>query len=242
MRGVRYRGFGNGTHGGTYPSSGIVFAESVDRGRGENHKKPERARVVPRVPEFEEKVVGRGDMGRRLLCPDSRRPDDSGRYHEVYSTSSRTRARACAASFEAALLMPRGLPRGYLLESNNPSIIRKLTRLALTTQSERRRIEALTELKGVSLPMASAILMLVDPKRYGVIDIRVWQLLYMMKFVRSNPRGAGFNFKHWYHYLRILRYHAKENGVTARNIERTLFLCHKKLQKGNLYSEKPGRI
>jgi len=120
MRGVRYRGFGNGAQGGTYPSSGLVSAEPLDRASGENYKEPQRARVVPRVPEFEEKVVGRGDMGRRVLCPDSRRPDDSGRYHEVYSASSRTRARACAASFEAALLMPRGLPRGYLLNLGLP--------------------------------------------------------------------------------------------------------------------------
>ena len=119
MRGVRYRCFGNGTQGGTYPSSGLVSAESLNRGSGENHKESKRARVVPRVPEFEEKVMGRGDMGRRVLCPDSRRPDDSGCYHEVYSTSSRTRARAYAASIEAALLMPRGLPRGYLLRSKD---------------------------------------------------------------------------------------------------------------------------
>jgi hypothetical protein len=34
--------------------------------------------------------------------------------------------------------------------------------------------------KGVSVPMASALLTLLDPKRYGVIDIRVWQLLHRM--------------------------------------------------------------
>jgi hypothetical protein len=28
--------------------------------------------------------------------------------------------------------------------------------------------------------MASALLTLLDPKRYGVIDIRVWQLLHRM--------------------------------------------------------------
>jgi len=34
--------------------------------------------------------------------------------------------------------------------------------------------------KGVSVPMASALLTLLDPKRYGVIDIRIWQLLHRM--------------------------------------------------------------
>jgi hypothetical protein len=114
-RGVRYRDTGDGADGGTHSCFGIVSAEPVDRGGSENHKKFERARAVPRVPEFEKKFVGRGDLGRRVFCPDCRRPNDSGCNHEVYSTSSRTRARACAACFEAALLMPRGLPRGYLL-------------------------------------------------------------------------------------------------------------------------------
>ncbi len=93
----------------------------------------------------------------------------------------------------------------------------------------------LTSLRGVSVPMASAILTLVDPKRYGVLDIRVWQLLFAMNSVRTNPRGAGFNFKNWYHYLRKLRDHAREMGISARTVERTLFEYHRKVQQGKLY-------
>ena len=40
-------------------------------------------------------------------------------------------------------------------------------------QSERKRFEALLDLRGVSVSMASALLVLLNPKRYGVIDIRV---------------------------------------------------------------------
>ena len=93
----------------------------------------------------------------------------------------------------------------------------------------------LTSLHGVSVPVASAILTLVDPKRYGVLDIRVWQLLCAIDSVRTNPRGVGFNFKNWYDYLRQLRYHAREIGVSARTVERTLFEYHRKVQQGKLY-------
>lgn len=84
--------------------------------------------------------------------------------------------------------------------------------------------------------MASAILMLTNPNRYGVIDIRVWQLLYKLGSVNKNPQGSGFDFKQWYRYLMIIRYYAKKHKVRARDIERTLFKIHKKYQKGTLYS------
>jgi hypothetical protein len=83
--------------------------------------------------------------------------------------------------------------------------------------------------------MASAILTLVDPNRYGVLDIRVWQLLFAIDSVRTNPRGVGFSFENWYDYLRRLRYHAREIGVSARTIERTLFEYHREVQQGKLY-------
>ena len=77
LRGVRYRSFGAGTAGGTYPRLGLVCAEPLDWGGRANHKEPERAGFVPRVPEFEKEAVGRGDLGGWILCPDGRRPDDS---------------------------------------------------------------------------------------------------------------------------------------------------------------------
>jgi hypothetical protein len=123
------------------------------------------------------------------------------------------------------------------IKFNRPGTVKALTRKALSTRSEQKRIDHLTQLRGVKLPMASAILTLVNPKRYGVIDIRVWQLLYAIKSVTKKPKGVNFNFKDWYHYLCKLQFYAKELEVPIRTIERTLFLYHKKLQKGTLYGE-----
>lgn len=122
------------------------------------------------------------------------------------------------------------------IRSNSPARIRARTRSALATRSERRRLEALRQLKGVSVPMASALLMLLNPKRYGVIDIRVWQLLHKVGTVTKNAEGVGFTFKNWYQFLVLLRYFAKKLGVGARDIERTLFIVHKEYQAGRLYS------
>lgn len=133
-----------------------------------------------------------------------------------------------------------------LIQSNGAQSIRAATTVALESKVERVKIEALTSLKGVSLPMASAMLMLLDPTRYGVIDIRVWELLHKIGSVDDRPSGVGFVFRHWYRYLMIIRHYARVHAVSARDIERTLFLVHKAHQKGSLYrsvaaSAKSGR-
>jgi len=148
--------------------------------------------------------------------------------------AAKKRGNVTAAELEAVCYWKsaRAIQR---IRANSPARIRSATRAALATRSERRRLEALTQLKGVSVPMASALLMLLDPKRYGVIDIRVWQLLHELGAVTKNAAGVGLGFKNWYQYLMILRYFAKKLGVKARDIEHTLFLVHKEYQAGRLY-------
>lgn len=58
-------------------------------------------------------------------------------------------------------------------ESNSAHSIRNVSMKLFTTEFEKRKIESLTSLSGVNIPMASAIMMLTDPENYGVIDIRV---------------------------------------------------------------------
>jgi hypothetical protein len=129
---------------------------------------------------------------------------------------------------------PRGIRH---IRTNSPEEIQAATRAALRTRSERKRLDALIGLNGVSIPMASALLMLVDPNRYGVIDIRVWQLLHKVGTVTKNAAGVDFNFRNWYQFLMIIRHFARKFRVKARDIERTLFLVHKEYQAGRLYDE-----
>ena len=89
--------------------------------------------------------------------------------------------------------------------------------------------------------MASAILTLLDPRRYGVIDIRVWQLLHALGEVTKKSSGVGFNFNNWYQFLMKLRYLAKKLRVSARDIERSLFFAHQANQKGTLYQKDPAK-
>ncbi|MCX6132696.1 MAG: hypothetical protein NTU47_02685 [Ignavibacteriales bacterium] len=121
------------------------------------------------------------------------------------------------------------------IRRNRAATVRKVTGAAFATRSEQKKLSLLTSLYGVSIPMASAILTLTYPSRYGVIDIRVWQLLYKMGSVTSNAGGKGFDFKQWYLFLMIIRYFARLYEVNARDIERTLFNVHVRYQRGVLY-------
>jgi hypothetical protein len=127
-------------------------------------------------------------------------------------------------------------PRARLLwEKNSAARVRAVSRAVLATRDERRRMELLTALHGVGVPMASAILTLIDPRRYGVLDIRAWQLLFAIRSVEANRRGQGFTIAQWLDFLAALRTHARRLGVSARMVEYTLFHCHRKFQKGTLY-------
>jgi hypothetical protein len=119
--------------------------------------------------------------------------------------------------------------------SNRPTFIKEITLSAFKTRSEQLKMIELRKLKGVSIPMASAILTLTNPRRYGVIDIRVWELMFHIGTMSTNLKGVNFTFNQWYRYLMILRHFADKLKVNARDIERTLFLVHKKYQEGSLY-------
>jgi len=118
---------------------------------------------------------------------------------------------------------------------NTAARVRRASRRALAARTERRRLEALTSLSGVSVPVASAILTLIDPARYGVLDIRVWQLLHALGAVDAKPSGRGFGPADWERYLDCLRPAARRRRVTVRAVEFTLFHCHRRFQAGRLY-------
>jgi hypothetical protein len=127
------------------------------------------------------------------------------------------------------------------IRANSPSEIRQATQRALATRDEDRRLSELLALRGVAVPTASSILMFIDPKRYGVIDIRVWQLLYAVGAVTTKPAGAGFSANDWRKFLAILRPMAGRFRVSVRDLERALFSVHQQHQQSRLYASKKPR-
>jgi hypothetical protein len=123
----------------------------------------------------------------------------------------------------------------WYVRSNPVAAVQKATRLALRTKDEEARMRALLELRGVSIPMASSLFMLLDPGRYGAIDIRVWQLLERGGHVAGNRAGVGLRIGHWLQFLVLVRELAATLRVSARAVERALFDLHRARQRGTLY-------
>jgi hypothetical protein len=146
------------------------------------------------------------------------------------------RRRGCFTRDEFLRMCRWKSPRArHLWSANGAARIRAVSHRVLATRDEQRRMELLTGLRGVGVPMASAILTLIDPRRYGVLDIRAWQLLFALRSVTANRRGQGFTIAQWLDYLAALRHHARRLRVSARTIEYTLFHAHRDLQRGLLY-------
>ena len=132
---------------------------------------------------------------------------------------------------------PRAMP---LYRRHRSPRIRRLSREVLASRDEARRMQLLTSLAGVSVPVGSAILTLIDPRRYGVLDIRVWQLLVALGVMDGKPAGRGFSVADWLAYLAVLRRHARERRAPARRVELTLFEYHRRVQRGRLYDPPPA--
>lgn len=126
-------------------------------------------------------------------------------------------------------------PKKHYLKNSEKHII-KVLKLVLDSQDDCEKITLLISLKGVSIAVASALLTIINPKNYGIIDIRVWQLLYLYGEVNTKPKGQGFNLNNYLDYLTILRKYASQFNVNVRDIERTLFFHHREIQEGNLYN------
>lgn len=115
----------------------------------------------------------------------------------------------------------RHLKDGIL--SNPDELIRQTSVAALAEKEEYRRIARLDRLKGVGIAVASTILTVIDPYAYGIIDKRVWRLLYIYGEVDHDPEGLELCLDSWLDYLPKLRDWAKELHLTPREVERRLF-------------------
>lgn len=125
-------------------------------------------------------------------------------------------------------------PKKHYL-SNSEEQIREVSKKILLSNSDDEKVNLLTSLKGVSIAVASSLLTIIDPKNYGIIDIRVWQLFYLYEEVKTKPKGQGFNLEDYKTYLAILRKYAQQFKVNVRDIERIFFFHHKEIQEGKLY-------
>jgi len=91
------------------------------------------------------------------------------------------------------------------------------TRFALSTPSERLRIESLTLLHGVAYPMASVILHFCHRDPYPILDVRaLWSL-------GTEEPSSGYTFDFWLRYTTTCRDFAAAAGCDLRTLDRALW-------------------
>jgi len=101
---------------------------------------------------------------------------------------------------------------------NTDKLIRSVTGLALSVShcdldyEQELRVSLLCALRGVGVPVASAVLALVMPEQYGVIDFRGWRQLF-------GEERRGFGVADYRRYMVELRRLARQLGRTPQEID-----------------------
>lgn len=101
------------------------------------------------------------------------------------------------------------------LTLNTDAEIADALKLASQAATERAALAVLCGLHGVDVPVASAILTALDPKRYTIIDFRALEALGCASGNRSVPFYLG--------YLEACRMLASTHKVSLRNFDRALW-------------------
>ncbi len=108
------------------------------------------------------------------------------------------------------------------IKANSNRFVTEISRFALSTKSERARVEALTLLSGVSWPTASVVLHFFHRGRYPILDYRaLWSL-----GVEDEP----YRFDFWWSYVEFTRDLARRTNLDMRTLDKALWQYSKEHQ------------
>ncbi len=125
--------------------------------------------------------------------------------------------------------------KSELLKSNDSIEVRNVTAEAFRVGDERRRIELLCSLQGVSVPRASAVLSWTHPDIWPVIDQRAWRTLRRFDVVTCYNKGTGLGPIQWAAFVKAiaaLQGALKDKELTPQQIDRVLYQDDKDRQQG----------
>jgi hypothetical protein len=120
-------------------------------------------------------------------------------------------------------------------------LVRQVTRQTFAYQAKdvdmelRERTRLLDRLPGVGVPVASAILALVEPRRYCVIDFRGWRALF-------GEERQHFSVGHYRRYRRVIAQYAKRLGWSIQETDAAVWALerHRSLIRRGRQSGSPG--
>ena len=126
------------------------------------------------------------------------------------------------SEFESVCKWKSPRSAGYA-KYNDDGYVEEITAFALNTNSQRARIEVLTNLDGANWPTASVILHLYHQDNYPIVDYRaLWSV------GAEVPKSYDYTF--WISYVRFARKISKEANVDMRVLDRALWQYSKENQ------------
>lgn len=108
-------------------------------------------------------------------------------------------------------------------EKNSPAAVQQASRAAFSTPLPNLKIGFLCALSGVAVPMASSVLTLTNPKKFGIIDRNAWQVLHRFGCTNEKPSGQGLTASNYEWYLHFIREIADTLNRTPRAIDLWLY-------------------
>jgi len=136
--------------------------------------------------------------------------------------------------------------------SNTSENVINLTKKALSAPDE-QKVKILIDLEGVGIPVASAILTVVYPKEYCVIDYRTWRALRWLHTVAAKGSFSFTSYKEYsefldsyarygtiseyFWFLGTLKNIGKNRNMTSRQVEMALWKFDQ--MKGEKRQESP---
>lgn len=111
-------------------------------------------------------------------------------------------------------------------DENTEDFIQEVSSISFSSKNEQVKIEILTLLRGVSYPVASAILHFRFPDKYPVLDFRaLWSL-------RGTPNAPqNYNFDFWWKYVEEIKKLSKDKkNDNLRTLDKALWYFSKENQ------------
>lgn len=114
-------------------------------------------------------------------------------------------------------------------KANIDEEIQMTTKWAMVVPADRLKLAILTTLNGIGVPVASAVLTMIYPDKYCVIDFRTWRVLKHLSSALGSEypkRPKSYEYSTINSYLSFLdkiRKIAKERGTTPRKIEMAMW-------------------
>ena len=165
----------------------------------------------------------------------------SARYDEDYLHSRYHRVEQSLKTWLAEQRGPKFLDKGRFLklagwkserpkrryEQNTDAFVREVTELAFQQSDDRLGLHILTALKGVGMPVASALLHFAFPDRYPILDFHVVNTLRRAGLWQG-AKAPDFTLADWLKFTEVMRERAGSLGVHMRVLDKALWAFDEK--------------